>query len=59
MATLKDILPSWSRLAEQRDLIAEFQFRPDNLDRDWYKDLYNAASKHLEMVDNERGFRYG
>ena len=52
------ILPSWSRTGEQRDLIAEFHFRPDNLDRDGFKDLYAAASNHLEKVDNERGFRY-
>lgn len=52
------ILPSWSRTAEQRDMIAEFQFRPDNLDRDGFKDLYAAASKHLETVENVRGFRY-
>jgi hypothetical protein len=52
------ILPSWSRTAEQRDLIAEFQYRPEKLDRDEFKNLYIAASDCLEALDQEWGFRY-
>jgi len=52
------ILPSWSRTAEQRDLIAGSQYRPEKLDRDEFKKLYLAASECLEELDQERGFRY-
>lgn len=58
MPSTQAILPSWSRTAEQRDLIAEFQYRPEKLDREGFKDLYTAASDCLEAIDQERGFRY-
>lgn len=58
-AVFASILPSWSRTAEQRDLIADFQYRPEKLDRDEFKNLYTAASDCLIAIDGERGFRYG
>jgi hypothetical protein len=39
-------------------MIAGFQYRPERLDHDEFKNLYTAASAHLEKLDQERGFRY-
>lgn len=57
-AVYASIHPSWSRTAEQRDMVAEFQYRPEKLDHNEFKNIYTAASAHLEKVDQERGFRY-
>ena len=39
-------------------MIAEFQYRPEKLDREGFKNLYTATSDCLEAIDQERGFRY-
>lgn len=57
-AVYASILPSWSRTAKQREVISKFQYRPEKLDRDEFRDLFTLASDHLEAVDQAQGFRY-
>jgi len=57
-AVYASILPSWSRTVKQREAILKFQYRPEKLDRDEFRNLFALASDHLEAVDQTQGFRY-
>jgi hypothetical protein len=57
-AVYASILPSWSRTANQRETILEFQYRPEKLDRNEFGHIFTMASDHLEAVDQAQGFRY-
>lgn len=57
-AVYATILPWSSRSPAQRDLIVKFQYRPEKLDRDEFRKLFEKASDLLEEVDGKPGFRY-
>lgn len=52
------IIPSWERTQEQRVLISEFQYRPEKLDRNEFRNLFTLVSEHLDEIDGNTGFRY-
>lgn len=57
-AVYATILPSSLRNPAQRYSICKFQYRPEKLDRDEFRKLFEKASDLLEEVDGKPGFRY-